>query len=195
LLSFSLGAEAATNATINPTNGLFTWAPTPAQLGSNAFSVIVVDNGFPSLSATQSFTVIVVLSNSPPGLAPIADAEVAVGMTLLTPSPPDALPIYLLSFSLGAEAAANATINPTNGLFSWAPTQAQLGSNAFSVIVADNGFPSLSATQVFHVLVVPSNSPPTLAPLADQTIYALTTMTLTNSATDPDTGQMLTFSL
>src|SRR5207302_6902338 len=82
-LTFSLGSGAAANATINPTNGLFSWAPSQAQLGTNTFSVIVTDNGTPPLSATQSFTVLVVQSNSPPGLAPIADAEVAVGMTLL----------------------------------------------------------------------------------------------------------------
>jgi hypothetical protein len=194
-LTFSLGSGVATNATINATNGVFTWMPTPDQLGSNNFSIIVTDNGLPSLSATQTFDVFVVPSNSPPTLAPIADRELAVGMTLfITNSATDADGDQL-TFSLGPGTPANATIDPTTGLLSWAPTEAQLGSNSFGVIVTDNGFPPLSATQTFAVLVVQSNSPPTLTPIPDQAVYASSTLRFTNSATDPDAGQVLTFSL
>ena len=55
VLTFSLGSGAATNASINPTNGVFVWTPTQSQVGTNAFSVVVTDKGSPSLSATQSF--------------------------------------------------------------------------------------------------------------------------------------------
>ncbi len=194
-LTFSLGAGAAAGATINPTNGVFTWAPTQLQLGSNGFSVIVTDNGLPPLSATQSFAVTVLPSNSPPVLDAISNQTVAVGMTLTftnVASDPDG---DLLTFSLGAGAAAGATISPTTGVFTWTPAQAQLGSNGFSVIVTDNGLPPLGVTQSFAVMVVPSNNPPVLAPIPNQTIHALMTLVLTNSATDPDPGEVLTFSL
>jgi hypothetical protein len=194
-LAFSLGDGAPGNATLNATSGVFTWSPTQAQIGSNFFKVVVSDNGLPSLSATQNFSVLVVQSNSPPVLAPIANAEVAVGMTLLITNMASDADGDSLIFSLGAGAATNATINATNGLFAWTPDSTQLGSNSFSVNVTDNGFPNLSVSQSFTVLVVASNSPPTLAPISDRAAYAQLTTYITNSATDPDSGQTLTFSL
>ena len=198
VLTFSLDPGAATNASINPTNGVFVWSPTQSQLGTNAFGVIATDNGTPSLSATQTFSVTVLASNHPPVLAAIADYTIAEGMTLTitnTATDPDSPP-QVLTFSLGSGAATNASINPTNGVFVWSPTQSQLGTNAFGVIVTDNGTPSLSATQTFSVTVLASNNPPALTPIADQTLYALKTLRLTNSATDLDlAAQILTFSL
>jgi hypothetical protein len=195
-LTYGLGAGAATNATINPTNGVFTWTPVQAQLGTNKFSVIVTDNGFLPLSATQAFSVLVVHSNTPPSLAPIANQLIAVGMTLTITniaSDPDG---DQLTFNLGAGAAANATINSTNGIFTWSPAQAQIGTNFFSVIVTDSGFPPLSATQSFSVSVLPSNHPPVLAAISNQFTAVGLTLILTNSATDPDSPpQVLTFSL
>ncbi len=59
-LTFSLGLGAPTNASINKTTGWFTWRPTELQGGTtNRIAVIVSDDGVPSASATQSFTVIV----------------------------------------------------------------------------------------------------------------------------------------
>jgi hypothetical protein len=63
-LTYSLNAAPA-GATIGAVTGLLTWTPTIAP-STNQFVVVVNDNGTPSLSATQSFTVIVVL---PPTLA------------------------------------------------------------------------------------------------------------------------------
>jgi hypothetical protein len=58
-LTFSLPV-APTNATIDPNSGVLAWRPLIAQAGSaNAFSVAVTDNGSPSMSATQSFSVVV----------------------------------------------------------------------------------------------------------------------------------------
>jgi len=56
-LSYSLIGP--TNATIS-TNGVITWTPTHSQAPStNIFTTVVVDNGNPALSATNSFTVVV----------------------------------------------------------------------------------------------------------------------------------------
>ncbi|MSU57339.1 MAG: DUF11 domain-containing protein [Pedosphaera sp.] len=197
-LLFSL-ADAPTNATINPTNGVLCWTPTEAQGPStNHISVIVTDDGVPSLSATQSFTVIVLETNEAPVLAAISNYTVFEGATLIftntatdSDSPPNAL-----VFSL-ASAPTNATLNPTNGVFCWKPTEAQGPStNLISVVVSDDGAPSLSATQSFTVIVLESNTAPVLAPISDHKIHAGRTLTLTNSATDSDLPpNTLTFSL
>jgi hypothetical protein len=197
-LSFSLGAGAATNATINPTNGIFNWTPNQSQIGSNAFSVIVSDNGSPSLTATQSFAVTVLASNNPPVLSAISDRTITAGVTLTVTNvatDPDSPP-EVLTFSLGSGAATNSSINATNGVFTWTPTQGQAGTNAFSVIVTDNGLPSLSATQSFKVTVLASNNPPVLTGISNRTIAVGMTLTITNAATDPDSPpQVLSFSL
>ncbi|HSU57553.1 MAG TPA: Ig-like domain-containing protein [Candidatus Dormibacteraeota bacterium] len=196
-LTYSFGPGAATNATLNPTNGVFSWIPNQSQIGTNNLKIIVTDNGLPSLSATQAFAVTVLASNTPPVLAAISNRVIAVGMTLVftnTASDTDSPP-QTLTFSLGSGAAANATINPTNGVFSWSPNQSQIGTNAFKVIVADNGSPSLSATQSFSVAVLASNHPPVLAAISNRVMAVGMTLTFTNVATDTDSPpQVLTYS-
>jgi hypothetical protein len=67
-LTFSLGTNAPAGAAVNSFNGHFTWTPTTAPT-TNAMSLVVTDSGAPSLSATQTFTVSVVL---PPQLVGIS---------------------------------------------------------------------------------------------------------------------------
>ena len=82
-------------------------------------------------------------------------------------------------------------------MFTWTPTAAQAPStNTITVIVTDNGVPQLSATNSFTVVVYRPNTPPVLAAISDQTVYANTLLTFTASATDTDQPpQTLTFSL
>src|SRR5690606_28165619 len=59
-LTFSLGQPALPESTIDPVTGVFEWTP-PAIWGpsTNLVSIIVTDSGVPSLSATQTFAIIV----------------------------------------------------------------------------------------------------------------------------------------
>jgi hypothetical protein len=155
VLTFSLGAGAATNAVINPTNGIFTWTPTQSQAGTNSFAVIVTDSGVPPLSATQSFSVIVVATNNPPVLAPIPNQTIHARMTLsITNSASDPNPGQTLTFSLDPGFPLGATVGSTTGIFVWAPSDSQIGTNSVTVRVTDNGSPPLSAAQSFKVTVV-----------------------------------------
>ena len=199
-LTFTLGTNAPAGAVINPTNGLFTWTPAESQgPGTNVIAVIVTDNGTPVLSATQSFTVVVLETNSAPVLAPLADQTVVEGLLLAvtnSATDPD-IPTNTLVFSLDTNAPAGAAINATNGLFTWTPGETQgPGTNVIAVIVTDNGTPALSATQSFTVVVLETNSPPVLAPIAAQTVRVGRLLVVTNNATDPDVpANALTFSL
>jgi hypothetical protein len=69
MLTYSLGPGAPIGASINPSTGQFNWTPTFAQ--TNTISVIIADNGSPSLSATQTFTVTVYM---PPQLRSVSQA-------------------------------------------------------------------------------------------------------------------------
>ena len=200
LLTYSLG-QSPTNATIDPTNGIFTWTPAEAQgPGTNLIEVLVADDGNPSLTAAQTFTVVVLETNSPPVLASVQsnllNQTVFEGQTMLfTNSASDSdVPANTLTFSLGG-APIGAQINATNGVFTWTPNASQAPStNQIVMIVSDDGVPSLSATQHLTVNVLKSNHPPLLASISDRMVHAGSIVTFTNSASDPDTNA-LTFNL
>jgi hypothetical protein len=94
-----------------------------------------------------------VAPNTPPTLETISDVVLTLGRSLsLIVTATDAdLPPQTLTFSLGPGAPAGAAIDPVTGVLSWTPGVA--GANAISVIVSDNGSPSMSATRTFMVRV------------------------------------------
>jgi hypothetical protein len=95
-----------------------------------------------------------VVPNTAPELSPIGNQEVTLGQTLrLAVSATDTdLPPQTLTFTLGANSPGTATLGPASGLFAWAPAVAP-ATNSVTVMVSDNGTPSLSATQTFLVTV------------------------------------------
>src|SRR5262249_9548237 len=94
VLTFSLN-NAPTNASVNPTNGIFTWRPRIAQGNStNNISVVVTDNGSPNLSATQNFQA-VALSPSAPVLQAPSSLDGPFGFSINGSTGPD----YLIQVS------------------------------------------------------------------------------------------------
>jgi glucuronoarabinoxylan endo-1,4-beta-xylanase len=92
-LSFAL-LTAPANASLslaNPTNALVTWRPSVSQANTtNLFSVKVSDNGSPSLSATNNFSVIVNPLGSLPMVSSIAaTAGNRFNLTITGPAGPD----------------------------------------------------------------------------------------------------------
>ena len=108
---------------------------------------------------------VLVPANTAPTLNAISNCTLIAGQTLTftnVASDPDAPP-QTLTFSL-LSAPSGATVNATNGIFSWRPTISQSPTtNQISVTVTDNGVPPLGATQSFSVMVLkPAN--PVLSP-------------------------------
>ena len=100
-------------------------------------------------------------SNTAPVLTPIADQTINPGQTLtLTNVATDAQsPPQTLAFSL-LSAPPNATLGGSNGIFVWRPLISQADTtNLVTVQVADNGTPSLAATNTFNVTVNPVAQP------------------------------------
>jgi hypothetical protein len=179
--------------------GMVTWTPSEAQGPStNLVTVAVKDDGQPSLSATQSFQIVVSEINTPP-ILPIQTNQFVVNeLTLLvvTNTATDSdLPANLLTYTL-LNAPAGASID-TNGIITWTPTEAQgPSSNLLITVVTDSGQPPLSATNSFVVLVNEVNLPPSLAPVSPQSVAELTAFNLQLSANDPDLpANQLTFGL
>jgi hypothetical protein len=199
-LSFTLEPGAPIGAQIDATNGVFTWTPNATQGPStNVIGVRVTDDGIPPLSDTKSFTVIVTETNAAPLLDMLSDKTVMEGTLLtFTNSATDTdLPSQRLTFTLEAGAPMGAQIDPTNGVFSWLPSETQGPStNIIGVRVTDDGIPPLSDMKTFTVIVTETNAAPVLAPLSDSTNYAGVPITFTVNATDADwPANVLTFSL
>ncbi|HEX7652868.1 MAG TPA: hypothetical protein VF607_05145 [Verrucomicrobiae bacterium] len=95
-------------------------------------------------------------ANTPPQLAPVANATLFTGQTLsITNRTVDGdLPAQTLTYSL-ATAPVDANLDAGTGILRWRPTMAQSPStNLFSIAVTDSGQPPLSATQSFWATVV-----------------------------------------
>ena len=88
------------------------------------------------------------VTNRAPVLAAVSDRTAAAGVPLVftneatdADAPPQSLAFQLLP------GAGSATLGATNGAFAWRPAVAQAGmTNAFGIVVTDNGTLPLSAT-------------------------------------------------
>ncbi len=197
-LTFSL-QNAPSGATINASTGVFIWTPNEAQgAGDFAVTVLVTDNGSPSLSASQTFNVHVNEVNVAPQLSAISDKTVDEETPLtLTASATDAdLPANSLVYSL-KNAPAGASINPSNGAFIWTPTEAQgAGDYSITIVVTDNGSPNLSAVQTFKIHVNEINVAPKFNAVGNKTIDEEMSLSFTVGAADADLpANALTYSL
>lgn len=136
--------------------------------------------GFPVLvtTLTNAFSEV----SLPPVLWPIPNQTVTVGKTLAFTNTAVDLAGNQLTFSLKPVAPTNALLNATNGVFSWTPTQDQIGSNAFTVVVTDNSQPPLSATRSF-VVTVQTNSSQFSVPAMIRLIWNYPTNALSTNLT------------
>ena len=114
------------------------------------------------------------VSNTAPTLAVITNRTVIAGTTInFTNSANDTnIPAQTLTFSLQGNPSGS-SVNPSNGIFNWRPTIAQSPStNPMSVIVTNNGSPTMSATQSFTVFVTRPITP-TLQPSVTGSTFQL----------------------
>ena len=197
-LTYSL-SNAPAGATINPSSGAFAWTPTEAQ-GSNfyAFFVRVTDNGTPALSAVQPVTVTVNEVATAPVLAAIGDKSVNEGGLLtFTNTATDAdLPAQILTYSL-SNAPAGASINASNGVFTWTPSEGQgPASYVVTVLVTDDGVPTQADAETITITVNEVATAPVLAVIGSKTVNEGVALNFTATATDTDLpAQTLTYSL
>src|ERR1041385_3640893 len=197
-LTFAL-LTAPAGMSIDGSSGAITWTPGESQGPStNLVIVRVSDNGSPSLSATNSFKVVVSEVNLAPVLTVPADQTIAEQTTLsVSATATDAdIPANTLTFAL-LTAPAGMSIDGSSGAITWTPGESQGPStNLVIVRVSDNGSPSLSATNSFKVVVSEVNLAPVLTVPADQTIAEQTTLSVSATATDADIpANTLTFAL
>lgn len=146
------GFTAATPVTPWLTSASVSLAPQTALMVSGA----TFTNLIPAQSVV-TFTGRAAPENAPPTLTPIADLALNAGVALSqtnVATDPD-LPAQTLTFAL-VSGPTNAVVNSTNGIFAWRPLVSQADTtNLIRVSVADDGAPSLGATNEFTVTVNP----------------------------------------
>ena len=156
-LWYSLGPDAPAAASIDPTNGLFTWTPDEFD-GPSATSVmfLVTDNGWTNKGDEKNAAVTINEVNVPPVVGGMGDVTLNPGSCLIlgvTATDTD-VPPNSLSFSLDAGFPDGATIGSGDGVFQWMPSDAQASTTNFvTVRVTDTGSPNLAGTNTFLIEV------------------------------------------
>lgn len=197
-LTFSLDPGAPAGASISP-SGAFTWNPGEAD-GSGNFpiTVRVTDNGTPALSASETITISVNEVNTAPTLNPIGNRVVNEGslLTFTAVASDVDSPAQTLTYSL-SNAPAGASINPSSGVFTWTPLEAQGPStNEVIVRVTDNGSPAATTAQTIVIVVNEVVTAPVLTAIGNKTVNEGGLLNFNVTATDADLpAQTLSYSL
>ena len=195
-LTFSLanGTSGSVPAGASITSGgAFSWTPSGAQVGPHTFDVCVSDG---TASDCETITVTVAAANTAPTLNPIGNKNATAGSELAftaTASDPDAGDTLTFSLANGTSGSVPAGASITSGgAFSWTPSGAQVGPHTFDVCVSDG---TASDCETITVTVAAANTAPTLNPIGDKNATAGSALAFTATASDPDAGDTLTFSL
>jgi hypothetical protein len=135
----------------------------------------------------------------PPPSSPLIDWTINEGDTLSfrVPAYDTDLPAQSLTFSLGPDAPAGASIEPITGVFTWTPAEQQ-GPGVYSIAICltDDGVPPLSATNFFTVVVREVNTAPAIGLLSDWGVNPGQNIAFAVPAVDLDVPtNTLTFSL
>ncbi len=155
-LRFDL-VSAPSGMTINPTNGVVTWTPSPSQRPStNIVTVQVADNGIPPLSDAKSFVVIaagLLLDTNPPVVSiksPAANARINSATTTISGIAKDNKQVAQVLYSLNSGPFVQAV-----GTTNWsAVVTLQAGTNTVAVKSVDSsGNQSALVTRNFFCVV------------------------------------------
>ncbi len=190
--------------------GVITLSPVEVDgPGTNTITTVVTDNGFPAMSATNQFTVVVNEVNTPPywptnvpGQTNYTINELAT-LTVTNPASDSDVPANPLTYTLSVSPAAVNAVVDTNGIITWTPTEAQgPGVYTFTTVATDTNpwalfNQSLSSTNRFTVTVLEVNQAPfwtNAFPVV--TMDELTTNSVVATAQDADLpANTLTYAL
>lgn len=190
-LTYSLQRSPAGMA-INSLNGLISWTPNVA--GSVDVDVIVTDSTGLTDRQIYLLTVNNGASDQPPTLAPITDQNTIVGQSIMVTAMGVDPENEDLRYGL-ASAPDGMGINTTTGELLWMPAISQIGSFQATVTATDPGGQSASTSFNTTVLLETPNNPPSINPVSSITVNILEAVQIDLVASDPDEGDILTFSL
>ena len=183
--------------TLSP-QGQIVWTP-DESLGGTLQTVAyrVRDTGVPSLSVSGVLRIRVLEINNAPAFEAPGSQKLIEGTTWnlsLKATDPEGTPVR---FQVDGPAPEGFVLNPQTGAASWTPTEAQGPASVVVLVRAiDGSAEALSVVRELLLEVAEVNQPPTLAPIAPQTVEEGRTLSIPLVADDPDLpAQALRFSL
>lgn len=190
--TFELAAPPA-GMLVGASTGLIVWTPQANQAGTHRIQASVRDSK--NRVTSQHFNVFVETQviNNAPAITSTPPTSAIVGRNYgytVRASDPDAGD--LLSFTR-MSGPTGLSVHPSTGLVSWLPGLAQVGTHAVSVRVSD--LAGLGQTQSFQIQVSNPNRQPTITSTAPASGLVGTTYVYNATASDPDAGDVLTWTL
>jgi RHS repeat-associated protein len=186
-ITYSLD-QAPPGAIIDPITGLFQWTPTETD-GPGAFSVVIRATDRDGLIDTESVMIRVLEVNSPPVLLAFPDVQLKPGerFTAMAQATDPDRPSNTLTFALATGSPSGLTINSANGeLLYTAPSDIRQAEYPVTVIVRDDGVPTMQDSRSFRIRVVADRVPPTIASIPDQLIDEMVPWSYVVSVSDLD---------
>lgn len=189
-LTFSLSILPS-GMSIDASTGIINWTPDNSQIGNQSVEVIVTDSS--GLNDVQNFIILVSETNNAPTITSVAitNATENIGYVYDVDAS-DSNVADTMNFSLTGS-PTGMTIDTLSGLINWTPTNAQVGDQSVVVVVSDNG--GLTDSQSFTIAVANVNQSPSISSAAITTATESAVYTYDVDATDPDAGDIVTFSL
>ncbi len=190
VLSYSLDI-APSGMSIDAATGLIQWTPQNFHVGSHQVVVRVQDPA--GLIDSQLFSVMVENVNDAPVIvsSPMTSVRVnepyVYSVNAIDPDVGDILTFGLL------QAPGSMVIDPALGQITWTPDATQLGTHNIVVQVTDSG--GLSASQLFSITVTEVNRTPSITTSPITAVLLGSDYVYDVDATDPNTGDTLSFSL
>ncbi len=181
-----LPAEATITPGVTYGTATLNWTPTAADVGTYTVTIGVSDDGNGGagavLSDSQTFQLIVRITDSVPAVDQVDDATVAEGSTLSlqlsgSNSFNDPLTWSATGLPLGA------ALDPLSGILTWTPNFDQAGEYPVT-ITAGNGH--LSGSTSFSIIATDVNRPPQLVAVPHQYARENTQLIFTVVGADPD---------
>ena len=166
--------------------------PANAPQSNNTVTVTVRDDGDPPLATVRTFSWQVTRGNHAPVLGVIPDQKPDEnGVVSFVASATDSDAGDTVGFWLadGIDAVpVGASIDPTNGRFTWKPSNEQHGATyRINVGVSDSGSPRLSDTQLVTITIPKLNEPPVVVDPGDQAAAEGEVVRLQIEASDENT--------
>jgi hypothetical protein len=182
--------------TLDDATGTLNWTPGEADGGkAYDFQVAATDTTDPSVENQLSFRLTVAKVNHPPMLAGVSNVvivELAAWSLPLAGQDLD-LPVQTLSYSL-VSGPSGMSVDPTNGVVRWTPTEAQGPSTNLVTVTVSDG--SLTTTNSLTVTVREVNVAPVLVGATNAIISELQAYTQNLAPQDTDLpNQLLTVAL
>ena len=188
LLTFSLRSAIPSGAKFEKDQGLFTWTPTPDQIGSVLLTFEVSDG---TLKDQETIAVRVSAAGSqeqfPPEIDPIGSLLINAGEAWTYQLVGEDLNNQPLTYRLNGTLPQGLMLNAMTGLISWTPMESQIGQYELIAAVSDG---ESEATTPMVIIVQDRNSqsssnrPPVFNPLPPQQVVAGQNLSFELSAMD-----------